>query len=320
VTQAPPALLALPSVDASTRVVRAPGPGDGYWAGGPSAVHADGAVYLAYRLRRPVGEGRGYANVVARSDDGVSFEPVAWLRSEDFGCDSLERPALVRRPDGGWRLYLSLATRGTKHWTVVAVDADEPSGLESAAPRLVWPGDLRSEAVKDPVVVVDGDRWHAWVCCHPLTESGQEDRMTTRYATSADGLTWSWQGDALAPTAGTWDQRGTRLTAVVSGGGSVADLAFYDGRAGADENWYERTGLARRGSGEAFTAVRAVEPSGSPYGRRTLRYVSVVELPDGGLRAYFEAAAEDGGNDLRTQLLDPDALRALAAGEAADAR
>ncbi len=138
-TQAPPALLALPSVGASTRVVRAPGPGDGYWAGGPSAVHADGAFYLAYRLRRPVGEGRGYANVVARSDDGVPFEPVAWLRSEDFGCDSLERPALVRRPDGGWRLYLSLATRGTKHWTVVAVDADEPSGLASR-PGRGWSG------------------------------------------------------------------------------------------------------------------------------------------------------------------------------------
>jgi hypothetical protein len=283
-------------------------------------VHADGAFYLAYRLRRPVGEGRGYANVVARSDDGVAFEPVAWLPSEDFGCDSLERPALVRRPDGGWRLYLSLATRGTKHWTVVAVDAAEPGGLESARPQLVWAGDPRREAVKDPVVVVDGDGWHAWVCCHPLTEKGQEDRMTTRYATSPDGLTWAWQGDALTPTPGTWDQRGARLTAVVSGPGSVADLAFYDGRADADENWYERTGLARRGPGAAFTAVQAVEPSGSPYGRNTLRYVSAVELPGGGLRAYFEAAAEDGGNDLRTQLLDPDALRGLATAGAAGAR
>ncbi len=30
----------------------------------------DGTFWLAYRLRRPVGVGRGYANVVARSDDG----------------------------------------------------------------------------------------------------------------------------------------------------------------------------------------------------------------------------------------------------------
>ncbi len=177
---------------------------------------------------------------------------------------------------------------------------------------MVWPGDPTTEALKDPVVVVDEDRWHAWVCAHPLTDTGQEDRMTTRYATSADGLDWTWAGEALAPTPGSWDQRGARLTAVVAGPGGVADLAFYDGRASAEENWYERTGLARRLAGTAFAALGDVEPSGSPYGRHTLRYVSVVALPDGGLRAYFEAAAEDGGNDLRTQLLDADALRALA--------
>ena len=56
----------------------------------------------------------------------------------------------------------------------------------------------------------------------------------------------------------------------------------------------------------------------SPYGEHTLRYVSAVELPEGGVRVYFEAAAETGGNDLRTQLLDLDRLRSLAA-EAAPA-
>ena len=45
--------------------------GPGAWAGGPSALLVGDTVYLAYRLRRPVGQGRGYANVVARSTDGV---------------------------------------------------------------------------------------------------------------------------------------------------------------------------------------------------------------------------------------------------------
>jgi hypothetical protein len=320
VTQTPLALQALPSVEASSTVVAAPGVGDGYWAGGPSAVYADGTFYLAYRLRRPVGEGRGYANVLAASADGMEFEPIVTMLSEDYGCDSLERPALVQRPDGGWRIYLSLATRGTKHWSIIALDADDVAGLASGRRRPVWAGDLRTVAVKDPVVRYADGSWQAWVCCHPLTEAGEEDRMTTRYATSPDGLDWAWQGDALVPTAGTWDQRGARLTSVVTAPDGSVDLAFYDGRASGAQNWYERTGLARAVSPGTFVPVGHSPLAESPYGEHTLRYLSAVALPDGGLRTYFEAAAETGGNDLRTQLLDADALRSLAAGSAADAR
>ncbi len=312
VTQTPLAPGVLPSVAASVRVIAAPGVGDGYWAGGPSAVYADGGFFLAYRLRRPVGEGRGYANVVARSDDGVGFEPLLTLTATDFGCDSLERPALVRRPEGGWRIYLSLATRGTKHWSVVALDADDIEGLAAAEPHPVWPGDPRTFAPKDPVVRHDGDRWQAWVCCHPLEDPDATDRMTTRHATSADGLTWSWQGEAMRPAPGRWDSRGTRLAAVIPGHTPAGDLALYDGRASAAENWYERTGLARRDASGGFAPVGTEPLAESPYGQRTLRYASTVALPDGGLRVYFEAAAESGGNDLRTQLLDVEQLRALA--------
>jgi hypothetical protein len=330
VTTTPFARPALPSVlavEASLVVVPAPGEGDGYWAGGPSAILDDGTYYLAYRLRRPVGEGRGYANVLARSDDGVHFEPVVSLTSEDYGCDSLERPALVRRPDGGWRVYLSLATRGTKHWSVIALDADDLAGLgdpTTSTRHSVWSGDLATVAVKDPVVMYDaGSRqWHAWVCCHPLTEPDQTDRMTTRHAVSADGLDWQWTGDALVPQPGRWDSRGTRLTAVVAGPdglGTAGDLAFYDGRASAAENWYERTGLAVRNGSGTFSLVGSEPYAQSPYGEHTLRYASAVALPDGGLRVYFEAAAETDGNDLRTQLLDLDPLRALAVGAAPDA-
>jgi hypothetical protein len=69
------------------QVVPAPGTGTGFWAGGPSAVAADGAVWLAYRLRRPVDQGRGYANVLARSaDGGRHFDEVARLSSEQLGA------------------------------------------------------------------------------------------------------------------------------------------------------------------------------------------------------------------------------------------
>ena len=87
-------LTALTDAEADV-VVEPPGEGDGYWAGGPSAVRHGGTWWLAYRLRRPVDRGRGYANVVARSEDGVRFTEVARVTSEQMGAASLERPALV---------------------------------------------------------------------------------------------------------------------------------------------------------------------------------------------------------------------------------
>lgn len=288
---------------ASDLVVAAPGSGHGFWAGAPSAVAADGAIYLAYRLRRPVNAGRGYANVVARSDDGVRFETLCTLYRDDLGCASLERPALVRRPDGGWRLYVSLSTAGSKHWWIDAFDADDPSGLANGQRATAWPGD-DATAVKDPVVLVDAEgRWHAWVCCHPLTEPGAEDRMTTRYAASEDGLSWAWGDVVLAPPAAGWDRRGRRVAAIVlRPDGSVT--GFYDGRADAAENWYERTGTLH-GPAVAgdLTPTSGAVTAQSPFGRHTLRYTSVADLGHGLGRAYFEAESADGSNEIRTQLI-----------------
>ena len=112
---APPSLPPLPDYAHSVLAVAAPGVGPGHWAGAPSAVLADDGFYLAYRLRRPIGAGRGYVLVVARSADGVVFTPIATLSREAFGAASLERPTLVRRPDKSWRLYVSCATPGSLH-------------------------------------------------------------------------------------------------------------------------------------------------------------------------------------------------------------
>ncbi len=285
-------------------VVAAPGQGDGYWAGGPSALHTDGRYYLAYRLRRPVEEGRGYANVVASSSDGVHFETLCVLDKDALDTASLERPALVRRPDGGWRIYVSLSTRGSKHWRVVALDADRPEDLAAASPRPVWPGDERT-AVKDPVVVLGPDeRWHAWLCLHPLDVIGHEDRMTTAYVTSTDGIDWTEPRTVLAPDGDGWDARGRRLATVLAQpDGSV--LALYDGRADAAQNWYERTGTARaRMMDGSFEVDRDATVMSSPFGRSTLRYASAALGPDATL-VYYEAAGPDGANEIRVERLSP---------------
>lgn len=290
--------------DSATVAVAPPGSGAGFWAGAPSAVLVDGVHHVAYRLRAPVGHGRGMANVVARSVDGVRFEVVAEVTKERFGAESLERPALVRTPEGRWRLYVSCATPGTKHWWVDVLEADTPEGLATAPRRTVLPGDDR-HAVKDPVIVHHDGTWHLWASVHPLDVRGAEDRMTTDHATSPDGLHWTWRGTALAPRSGRWDGRGVRFSSVFRVDGLWA--ATYDGRASAEENWEERTGLAFGGAtpGERFVAQGQAPVAQSPYGGRGLRYLSTVAQPDGGYRLYYEVTRADGAHELRTELLRP---------------
>ncbi len=275
-------------------------PRPGSWAGGPSAQLVDGIWWLAYRLRRPVGEGRGFANVVARSDDGVRFTPVAALGRDAFGAESLERPALVHTPKGRWRLYVSCATPGTKHWRVDLLEAATPEGLATAPHRTVLPGsDLT--AVKDPVIRHDGDQWHLWASVHPLDDPHATDRMTTEHATSDDGVRWTWRGTALAGTPGTWDARGVRFATVVLAGS--APWALYDGRATAEENWEERTGLAVHDGERGFTPAPDGPLLQSPHPPSGLRYADVDALPDGGARWFYEATRSDGAHELRTVAL-----------------
>jgi len=292
------ALPSLPSYDGAELVVPAPGRGPGNWAGAASAVLHDGVFWLTWRNRRPLTEGRGVTVTVARSDDGVRFEPVAEVRRETFGCESLERPVLVPLPGGeGWRLYLSCATWDSKHWWVDSLTAATPAGLPAGERRVVLEGDATT-AVKDPVVTATADGWEMWLCCHPLDRAGHEDRMTTRLLTSGDGLAWVDRGEVLAGRPGAWDERGARVTAVV---GRDPLVVLYDGRADAASNWHEVTGVARW-DGSRLVADPEAAPIASPYSDGAFRYASAVALPDGRTRYYVEAARPDGAHDLVTMV------------------
>ena len=294
--------LPIPSVEQATTVVPAPASGAGNWSGAPSAVLADdGTFWLAYRIRRPLKEGRGVAVVLARSTDGVAFTKVGEVGRESFRAASLERPALVHRPDGGWRLYVSCAAPDSKHWWIDALDADTVDRLPAATRVTVLPGDTHI-AVKDPVVTVDASDWHMWVCCHPLDEPGQEDRMTSRYAHSPDGLSWALRDEVLVPRPGGWDRRGTRITAVFH---RPVPAVLYDGRASAKENFAERTGVAIGDGRGRYLPACGAPVAWSPHASGALRYVSAVPLPDGGHRLFFEAARPDGAHDLFTQVVPP---------------
>ena len=168
--------------------VPAPGRGFGCWAGAPSAARADdGAVLLAYRLRDA--ERRGAEVVLARAEDGERFETIGRLDKDRFGAESLERPALVRT-DAGWRIYVELRDS----WEQALVD--RRARRSASRPRSPAPTRARSsEATSAPAsrtrsCGAPAGGWEAWICCHPLDVPGEEDRMTTAYATSADGLAW----------------------------------------------------------------------------------------------------------------------------------
>jgi hypothetical protein len=281
----------LPGRGNATVVESSPGSGPGNWVGAPSAaLDSSGAVVLAYRVRVP--NSRGVANGIARSVDGERFTTLATIDREHVHAVSLQRPALVRTPtpEDMWRLYVSCALPG-KDWRIDLLEADDPTAPAYAQPEtLVF--DLPNVAVKDPVVRRTESGWEAWICCHPLDEQGEEDRMRTVHATSDDGRSWRDLEVALEGRAGYWDERGARLTAVMSSG-----WATYDGRASKEENFSERTGIARPGEQRGrFVAVGEAPVSDA-------RYLEILELPDGNCRLYYEAPLADGSHELRTELV-----------------
>jgi hypothetical protein len=279
----------LPTQSSARIVVPAPGAGPHQWAGAPSAAFdLDGSVVLAYRVRQG---SDGDINVIARSSDGEHFVTVAVRTRQSLGAAMVERPALVRL-ETGWRMYVSAATPGTKRWWIGVIEAPDLEGLATADVRRVFEGDAVT-AVKDPVIRFDGRLWRAWVCCHHLEVPGAEDRMSTAFATSDDGLTWDWHGTVLAGRPGHWDARGARLTSVLADG-----RACYDGRATVAENWFERTGLATPvGAGPDLTAADGPVID--------LRYLEVLARADGDYQLYYEARLPDESHELRTERWSP---------------
>lgn len=289
-------ILQVLSVTAGDLVAEPPATGPGHWVGAPSAFWHKGVHWLAYRMRLPEELGRGRRTIIARSDDGIDFQTVSEVHADDFAAASLERPALVRLPEGGWRLYLSCATPDSKHWWVEAIDAKHPTDLPLGERHVVLAGDPTTEAFKDPVVWLDEHgQWQMWVCRHPLDAGpAAADRMTSHHATSADGLRWTFSGRRVLPSPGQWDERGARATAQVDG------IVLYDGRASAQENFHERTGLAQPHADGTSTRLGGPVPAGATT---ALRYLSVLDTPRG-TRLYWEAERPDGSNDLRTTLID----------------
>ncbi len=273
-------------IDRGVIAAPAPGSGPGHWAGAPCArLQPDGSWVVAYRVRH--GHDGVDETVIARSGDGVRLDTVVTLDETRWaGAMGMERPSLLQTEEGRWRLYTCLAAAGSKRWWIDALEADTLEGLADADPVTVFAGNELT-AVKDPLVRRFPGGWQAWVCVHPLDVEGAEDRMRSAYATSPDGLSWEWHGTVLEGRPGEWDARGARITSILADG-----RAAYDGRASAEENWFERTGLTRL-DGHRL----------KPRPVADVRYLDAVALPEGGHRIYYEARLPDESHELRTELI-----------------
>ena len=231
----------------------------------------------------------------------MRFEPVVALGKDAFGAESLERPALVHTPEGRWRLYVSCATPGTKHWRVDLLEADTVEGLATRRPGTVLPGS-DTAAVKDPVLRHDGQQWHLWASVHPLRRPGRDrpDDHRARHQPRRRQL------DLAGHRAGR--HRRAAGTPAASGSPPSCWTATAPGRcttAGPRRRRTGRSGPAwpcSDGDG-GFTAAADGPLLQSPHPPAGLRYADVVAVPGGGARWFYEATRADGAHELRTVLL-----------------
>ena len=211
------------------------------------------------------------------------------LGQDHFGAPWTERPALVRF---GRRMADVRQLRHARHEALVDRRRSTPTrsrGSPTAEVRTAFAGDVHT-AVKDPIVRLRRRRLAGVDLLPPARPPGRGGPHEQRLR---DERRRPGRGTGTAPCSraapGEWDARGARLTTILPDG-----RAAYDGRASAEENWFERTGhrAARR---------RPLRLHRRPGGRRPLPRGPAA--PGGGYRIYYEARLPDESHELRTELM-----------------
>lgn len=276
---------------AGVTLVTAPGQGEGWWAGAPSRATWRGIELLTYRLRAPRPR-RGYEVRIARLE-GDRVIDLTVIRAARFSSPSLERACLVVRDDE-LLLYLSSVDPSDGRWRIDLVSARDPSRFDATTPhRVLSASSTGTEGVKDPVVVSEGPDLLMYLSVAVRTAAPDHTtgdifgtgsiRSATGLARSTDGRAWSWEGVALRPPEEGWDAYERRISCLLA-----PDLALYDGIAHPEDNYAERTGIARRGDDGTW---RSITP-GAPV--LDARYVTFD-----GARFFWEHALPDGSHELR---------------------
>jgi hypothetical protein len=282
-----------------------------WWAGAPSALAAEGRVFLAARLREgdsPRGL-RGYEIRILESIDGRLFDCIAQIRREDAALRGFERPALVRDPESGrYRLYVCAPVDG--HWQILLFDdAEHPGGFNptTAAPVLAGADDVdgrvRVTGYKDPFVFWDDGRWHMLVI-------GIDRVERIHHFVSVDGRRWERGLEAPVLENTGWHNFYTRPACVLP-----LDAGYLLVYEGSHFGWHDpvyniASGLAY--SPDLFewhdlTPDRPLLMSTTPGRYHTWRYSHWLRV-GGALHVYYEAARANDTNEIRVGILPLTAL------------
>lgn len=337
---------ALIDQDNARVIVPAYEPRAGFWFGGGNLTEDDsGALWLVGRYRNfgdsrtGLGAGeRGLECALFRSTDrGASFQKVrSWSKGDVTGAYaevlSIEGTALHRLEDGRWELFISTERArpypeqfigyqkpGTGVWGIERMLGDTPDTLDAATLKSALTSD-KPEAlhVKDPSVLVSGQRTELIFCHHPISWASSNTGLATREQANGEFTVSDWQ---LVPRGAIWDVAVTRVTGSMELPqiGVLADapqgiVLFYDGAESLrqlDENPHalkrprgfscEELGgamwapLGQPGEAERLSATEPMFLS--PHGFRTSRYVNVLESADE-LFAVWQQSQPDGSQPL----------------------
>ena len=179
------------------------------------------------------------------------------------------------------------ATPNTKHWWIGVVDARRRSTGSAGAPvETAFAGDARHRGQgpdRQAASTASGTRGSAATCS---TSPAHEDRMNTRLRhLRRRPRRWDWHGTVLEGRAGAWDARGARLYDDPARTAAPPTTAARS----AEENWFERTGLA----GARRRPLRLHRRARSPTSATSRR----CRCRDGGYRIFYEARLD--GRDPR---------------------
>lgn len=301
---------------AGTVVRQPPGEGKGYWAGAPGVTYDPKlkSFYLVYRLRRPRGvePDRGAEILIASSRDGIVFEDV-WKGTKDqLPTTSIERSALIREPEGPWRLYVSFVDPADGRWMIGLAEAEQPDAFDlgSARPVLTAAG-TGTEGVKDPFLFRVGGLGQMIVSYARADAEAPAEAMhgthdayntglvksATGLATSANGVDWTWQGEVFGPSREGWDQYAARIGTVWYQ--PPVWMAYYDGSADVSENYEERCGVAYSPDLRTFHRATTQGPLfANPNASGAVRYFDLLPMEEA-TYVYYEFARQDGSHDLR---------------------
>ena len=292
-----------------TTVLEPEGTGYGHWVGGHNVVFdpEKQKLYLYYRVRSPLGKGRGAKCRIAESADGFKFHDIWEATKEQLDAESIEVGSLIQDPDSGrWRLYVSYQCQNGP-WRVDLIEADQPGELNPWHHRTVMqPEEYGLEFVKDPRVYIVGGQYVVYVNVSPQTrwveeESGWRHPLggdATGLMTSPDGIYFSNFRYMFEPgrgAPGEWGHFRARINSVIPL--PPIYVAFIDMGSTMYDNYEEWCGIAYSHDLERWTRVSTDGPwVRSPHG--CIRYVDALVMGDE-IWYYYEYTREDGSHELR---------------------